>query len=124
MRKYSKQREVILKAVTEDLYHPTVDEIYLLSKKDNPKISLGTVYRNLNLLAEMGKISKISMPDGSDRFDGDIKPHHHLCCTNCGKVIDYCSRELENLPTQILQDTEFEVQSINLVVKGICKDCR
>lgn len=124
MRKYSKQREIILKAVTEELYHPTVDEIYILTKQENPKISLGTVYRNLNLLTEMGQISKISMPDGSDRFDGDIKPHHHLYCTKCGKVIDFHNEALENLEGELMQAWGFEVESINLVIKGLCKECR
>ncbi len=69
---YSKQRELILKTVIENPIHPTADTVYEQVRRENPKISLGTVYRNLNFLSEMGILRKISMPVGSDRFDGRL----------------------------------------------------
>ena len=62
--------------------HPTADMVYLHVKETFPNISLGTVYRNLNLLADMGEIIKIPTPDGADRFDGCTKPHYHFSVHN------------------------------------------
>ena len=75
---YSKQRELVLQAVLENPIHPTADGVYQQVRQQNPRISLGTVYRNLNFLAEMGMIRKISMPVGSDRFDGRLDQHDHM----------------------------------------------
>ena len=85
---YSKQRELILQTVLQNPIHPTADQVYNQVRRQNPKISLGTVYRNLNFLAEMGKIKKISMPVGSDRFDGRLDEHYHAACACCGQVFD------------------------------------
>ena len=68
--KYSRQRESIKKYLASTKEHPTADTVYTHVKKDFPNISLGTVYRNLNLLTELGEALKISTPDGGDRFDG------------------------------------------------------
>ena len=68
--------------------HPTADTVYLHIKEEFPNISLGTVYRNLNLLADIGEALRIPTPDGGDRFDGRCEPHYHVVCTNCGNVFD------------------------------------
>ena len=91
--KYSRQRASIKEYLMNTHEHPTADTVYLHVKKEFPNISLGTVYRNLNLLADMGEITKIPTPDGGDRFDGDIHPHYHVVCTSCGKVIDLMMNE-------------------------------
>ena len=70
--KYSRQREIILNTVMENPVHPTADMVYSILREENPNISLGTVYRNLNYLAAEGIIRKITMPEGCDRFDGVI----------------------------------------------------
>ena len=72
--KYSRQRESIKDYLMHTNAHPTADMVYLHVKEQFPNISLGTVYRNLNLLSDMGEIIKISTPDGADRFDGRTVP--------------------------------------------------
>ena len=62
--------------------------VYLHVKEEFPNISLGTVYRNLNLLADIGEITKIPTPDGGDRFDGRTDSHYHVICSGCGNVFD------------------------------------
>ena len=69
--------------------------------KNFPRISLGTVYRNLNLLADIGEITKITTPDGGDRFDAVTNPHYHVICTSCGRVIDL---EMESLWIPLIND--------------------
>ncbi len=88
MRNFSKQRESIRTYLDEHRTHPTAETVYLDLKKEFPKISLGTVYRNLNLLADDGEILRISSGSGPDHYDGNRSPHYHLICEECGRVID------------------------------------
>lgn len=86
--KYSKQREVIKNFLMTRKDHPTADMVYTHVQKELPSISLGTVYRNLSLLADMGEIARIRVGDGMDHFDADTTPHYHFICNDCGSVID------------------------------------
>ena len=86
--KYSRQRESIKENLMNRYDHPTAETVYLDVKKDYPNISLGTVYRNLSLLSEIGEIQKISSSNGPERFDGNPKPHFHFFCRKCGQVTD------------------------------------
>ena len=95
--KFSKQREMILNQVMNFPVHPTADQVYTALKADNPNLSLGTVYRNLNLLSEMGMLMKIRIADGSDRFDGRTDKHYHMVCDKCSRVFDVELDELDTL---------------------------
>ena len=86
--KYSRQRESIKHFLMMTKEHPTADEVYMHVKQEYPNISLGTVYRNLNLLTDIGEAIKISTPDGGDRFDGRTAPHNHFLCKKCGRLLD------------------------------------
>ena len=86
--KYSKQREAIKEYLSQTKEHPTADTVYMNIRAVLPNISLGTVYRNLNLLAEQGEILKINCQDGSVHFDGNLDPHYHFICKSCGKIYD------------------------------------
>lgn len=94
---YSRQRESVLQYLRSTHSHPTAETIYQNMQLENPKISLGTVYRNLTLLAEIGEIQKISVPDGPDRFDGDPTPHYHFVCKQCGNVLDLKIDSLDHI---------------------------
>lgn len=121
---YSKQRELVLQTVLENPIHPTADDVYELVRRQNPKISLGTVYRNLNFLSEMGMLRKISMPVGSDRFDGRLDEHYHMACTRCGRVFDVECGALRELDRQILERHGFRVQDRHLLLTGLCRECQ
>lgn len=94
-RKYSRQRESIKDFLATRKDHPTADMVYQNVRRQNPNISLGTVYRNLTLLAESGEINRLNMGDGVDHFDADTSPHYHLLCTKCGKVVDLEMESIE-----------------------------
>ena len=85
--KYSRQREAILQFLMTRKDHPTADAVYANIRKEFPNISLGTVYRNLSLLTELGEIIKIPT-EGADRFDARVAPHNHFICKSCGRVMD------------------------------------
>ncbi len=122
--KYSKQRELILQAVTESPVHPTADTVYERVRQENSKISLGTVYRNLNFLSKMGMIKKVAMPTGSDRFDSRLDEHYHMICDACGRVFDVECGSLDGLDRQLLEDRGFQVRSRHLLLTGLCRECR
>lgn len=92
--KKSKQRDMIKAFLMGRKDHPTADIIYMNVRQQNPNISLGTVYRNLTLLADIGEIQRLRVGDGVDHFDADTSPHYHFVCTECGSVIDL---EMDNI---------------------------
>jgi Fur family peroxide stress response transcriptional regulator len=121
-QRYSKQRELVLKTVMDNLIHPTAQEIYNMTREKDPTISMGTVYRNLNLLAEQGKILRIKVPGGADRYDGTIAPHNHAVCTRCGMVMDY-DYSFDDLNKALLENSGFKCEELNITVRGTCKNC-
>jgi len=86
--KKSKQRDMIKAFLMGRKDHPTADVVYTNVRQLNPNISLGTVYRNLTLLADIGEIQRLRLGDGVDHFDADITPHYHFVCNTCNSVID------------------------------------
>lgn len=123
LKKYSKQRELILRAVQDSTSHPTADEVYTQIRQKCPTISLGTVYRNLNLLSDHFLIRKISMPNTSDRFDGRLDEHYHMTCSRCGRVFDAVLPAMEEVAQKTLTATGFTVTGIHLIISGICRQC-
>ncbi|MBR4159430.1 MAG: transcriptional repressor [Spirochaetia bacterium] len=120
-QRFSKQRELVLKTVKANLIHPTALEVYGMTREVDPTISMGTVYRNLNLLAEQGNILRIKVPGGADRYDGLTEPHNHAVCTKCGMVMDY-NFDFDELNSQ-LEKSGFKCEELNITVRGTCKNC-
>jgi len=119
----TKQRKMILETVRADGNHPTADQIYLHVRGEDQKISRGTVYRNLNLLADNGEIRHVVMPD-ADRFDWRMEPHYHLRCVRCGKVSDAPVPYSAELDRQISEQTGYGMVEHLTVFEGLCPDCR
>lgn len=121
--KYSRQRQSIQNYLASSYDHPTADMVYMSVKNEYPNISLGTVYRNLNLLTEMGDVVKLSTPNGGDRFDGQTTPHNHFICTKCGKVIDLEMNEIQNVQTLNGEIFSGDIESHSTIFFGKCGDC-
>lgn len=122
--RYSHQRERICRAVLESHEHPTANMVYDMLKAEMPKLSLGTVYRNLNQLADAGRLRKIPLADGSCRFDGTTGPHSHIVCGVCGSVADVLLPTLTQLEHAIEQETNYTLSSYDVVMQGTCGKCR
>lgn len=122
MIKYSRQRESIKNFLMHRCDHPTAETIYLGIKEEFPNISLGTVYRNLSLLSEMGEITKISA-NGADRFDGNTFPHYHFFCNNCGKVFDLALEHTPELNSIANQNFDGRIERSVTHFFGTCSDC-
>lgn len=121
--KYSRQRESIKEYLMSTNSHPTADTVYMHVRKEFPNISLGTVYRNLNLLAEIGEAVKITTPDGGDRFDGNTAPHYHFFCSHCGSVLDMAMENLDSINALAGEHFDGEIESHNITFYGRCGDC-
>lgn len=121
--KYSRQREAIKEYLMHTTTHPTADTVYTSVRNEFPNISLGTVYRNLNLLSEIGEAMKITTPYGGDRFDGNPVPHYHVCCTSCGNVYDL-DMELLSKVNVLAQDVwDGEIEAHDIMFYGTCRGC-
>lgn len=121
--KYSRQRESIKEYLNSSCEHPTADMVYMSVRQEFPNISLGTVYRNLNLLADLGEAIKITTPNGGDRFDGRTAPHYHFCCTKCGNVIDLDLKELTHVNEAANENFDGIIESHSMMFYGTCSDC-
>ena len=104
--------------------HPTVDWIYGKLKKEFPKLSLGTVYRNLSILVEQGLVKKIHSGSTFDRFEANAAPHYHLICERCGNIQDFGMPVYGDLNKRANQLTEFLIQRHRIEFFGICAKCR
>ena len=123
--KYSRQRESIKHYLMTTKEHPTADTVYMHVKKEFPNISLGTVYRNLNLLTDIGEAIKISTPDGGDRFDGRIEPHNHFLCEECGRLLDLDldMKSIEEVNCLAGKNFNGAITSSSTLFFGKCGDC-
>ena len=123
MLKYSRQRESIKKFLMTRTEHPTAETIYENLRKEYPKISLGTVYRNLSLLTDIGEIQTISTGVGPDRFDGNPKPHYHFICKHCGQVMDLNMQGLEHINLLAQHDFPGIIEGHSVFFYGRCEAC-
>jgi Fur family ferric uptake transcriptional regulator len=121
------QRQMILEVVQEDHTHLTADEIYERVRKKLPRISMGTVYRNLDILNSCGFIKKLEPGHPQMRFDGNTREHYHVTCTQCGRVHDACieptDNTLENLENALGKLTRYGIFGHKLEFMGLCPAC-
>lgn len=122
-RRDTKQRRLVLQAVQSRFDHPTAEQIYEDVHKADPKISQGTVYRNLNCLSEGGAICHVRVP-GADRYDLRTDLHYHMFCVKCKKVIDAPYSYKAHLDEETMRQSGFDIIRHRLVFEGVCPECR
>jgi len=120
---YSKQRSLVLKELEKCETHPTAEELYAILKPDHPELSLATVYRNLNQLAENGMAQKINISRGADRFDAVTEPHHHMVCERCGAIVNIPREYTGSFNSSVLWRTGCLINSYDIIFCGLCPDC-
>ena len=119
----TQQRKVILEELRKLHTHPSADEIYEVVRNRLPRISLGTVYRNLEVLSELGEIQKLELSGLLKRFDWDTKKHYHIRCVRCSRVDDAPIAPLNQLDNELYGATVFEIIGHNLEFTGLCPEC-
>lgn len=115
------QRILIYKHLVNTKSHPTAEEIYNEVKSEYPSISIATVYKTLETLAEHNLINKVNAHHELARFDGVTTPHHHMICVECKKIVDVYNDRLDNLP--LPPDNGFKVLGYRIQFEGICDVC-
>ena len=120
--KHSKQRDSIKELLMGRKDHPTAAVVYDNVRRSFPNISLGTVYRNLTLLADIGEISRIHVGDGVDHFDADTSPHYHFICSECGCVrdLDMPGIDLDEIASR---NFDGQIECHTVYFHGRCRDC-
>ncbi|GAB1409123.1 transcriptional repressor [Desulfovibrionales bacterium] len=122
-RRLTNQRKLILKQLQSVTSHPTADELYDMVRQHMPRISLGTVYRNLETLSALGLVRKLDNASGQKRFDGDMSSHHHIRCERCGKIGDiFGAPDISDIEKGI--QTDFTITGHCLEFSGICPQCQ
>lgn len=118
------QRQLVLNIIQKEASHLTGDECYEIARQIDPKISRGTVYRNLNLLADLGEIRRYPMPEGPDHYDHRVVNHYHFLCRNCYKVKDIDLEYQEHLNHDTSGLDGYVVEWHRLVLVGLCPQCK
>lgn len=121
--KHSKQREMIKDFLMSRKDHPTADVVYMNVRQQQPNISLGTVYRNLTLLADIGEIQRLRLGDGVDHFDADISKHYHFICSHCGSVIDLEMTDIDSVMEVADRCFKGHILGHTTYFYGLCEDC-
>lgn len=123
MLKHSKQREAIKLFLIGRKDHPTAETVYTSLKQEYPNISLGTVYRNLALLTDLGEIQKISSANGSDRYDGNPRAHCHFFCSRCDSVLDLDMKNFDSIEGLAQEDFDGTIEGHVTYFYGLCPKC-
>ena len=119
----TRQRRVILEELRKVNTHPSADEIYEMVRKQLPRISLGTVYRNLEILSESGEIQKLQLGCSQNRFDGVAQDHYHIRCIDCNRVMDAPPGSDVCLSYELNEKTDFKIIGHKLEFLGLCPQC-
>ena len=124
MKKYSYQRELVKTYLLNNFSHPTAEEIYTGLKKNNPNLSLATVYRNLKLLVSEGIAGVVAVIGGKEHYDAVLHKHDHFICNKGGKIFDLNCESLLKKDDYFTLGNEFEISDHKLNLYGICPACR
>ena len=119
--KYSRKREAIYQAITATTSHPNADWVYATLKPDYPDLSLATVYRNIALFREQGRVALIATVNGQERFDGNVAPHAHFICSRCGCVLDIDAPKIQ--ANELPGAPGARIDSWQIHCYGLCGPC-
>jgi len=122
------RRAIVDNIIKNEGSHLTTEELYDLVKQECPEIGLATVYRTVQLLEDLGVVSKLDLNDGCYRYElvheDENHHHHHLICSNCGKVIEVQGDLLEVLEHEIESKYDFKIKNHSVKFYGICNECK
>lgn len=120
----TRQKKVILEILRGTNNHPSADWVYEQAKKMVPDISLGTVYRNLNVLRDSGDIIELNYGSTFSRYDGRADNHYHFFCDKCHKLVDVAIPVYQGLDKMVQDTTGYEVKYHRMEFYGLCDECK
>ena len=124
MIRLTTQRQILLEELSKVNSHPTACELYEMVRKRLPRIGLGTVYRNLELMADSGMILKLELGGAQKRFDATTDPHYHVRCSSCGKMEDITVAVQEKITANAVKKTPYDILGHNVEFTGECPTCQ
>ena len=122
--RHSHQRDMIYNYMLSTKEHPSAEMIYEVLKKEEPNLSLGTVYRNLKLLEELGMVKRVTSVNNVERYDAITEDHVHFVCSKCGALVDLPNFDESLIKSGLTQEIDGEIQWVNILLGGVCKNCR
>ncbi len=122
-KRMTKQRKTILDILKSRKDHPTASELYLEVREKIPHVSLGTIYRNLNVLTDSGEVQEININNKFKRYDGNPRQHYHFNCLECKRVFDLNGSYQEDLDTMISEKNPHQISGHNADFFGTCSQC-
>ena len=120
--RHSHQRDMIYNYLLSTKEHPSAEMIYEVLKKEEPNLSLGTVYRNLKLLEELGLVRKVTTLNNVERYDAWCEDHVHFICSECGAVLDLPEFD-DSMIKKSIKKHNIDVKWMNLILGGTCENC-
>lgn len=120
---YSAQKEIVLKALKDNVVHPTAEYLCDRIREAYPTLGVATVYRNLNKMAEGGVIKKIDGLEQKAHFDHNTHEHYHMMCDKCKRIFDVSSNVAPNILEKTENEMHCKVTSYDVILHGICEDC-
>ncbi len=118
------QRSIILDEIRKTHAHPTADEVYVLVRRRLPRVSLATVYRNLDVLTRAGLIRTVELGGCPRRYDGRVDDHIHVRCLECGRVDDVADALLARARSRVEKVSGYSISGHHLEFAGVCPDCQ
>ena len=122
--KMTPQRQAIIKCLRQSKSHPTADEVFQTVRRQLPRISLGTVYRNLEFLTENGFIKKYEQGGSLRRYEGNLDKHFHIRCVSCGRLDDAPIEPFDFLENFLQGVSDYKILGCQVVFEGLCPDCQ
>jgi Fur family transcriptional regulator, ferric uptake regulator len=124
IRRNSKQRQVILEELRKQKSHPTAASLYRIVRRRLPKISLGTIYRNLDILTSEGVIKRLYTNGNEARYDGSVDKYYHIRCSQCGRIDDLYDFSLDKANVKRKKIKGYKITGHYFEFVGICPDCQ
>ena len=121
--RYSHQREKIYQYLVGSEEHPTAEQIYQDLRQTIPDLSLGTVYRNLKLLEELGKIKRVASLQEAERYDAHLGDHVHFVCECCGSICDIMDTDVNTICAAVSLGKNYQLLHLDLTLNGLCPQC-
>ena len=118
------QRRAVLEALKEAEGHPSAEDVYLLVKRKNPRVALGTVYQALSVLEEIGVVESKHWSESPTRYDLNVEPHLDIRCIRCGRVEEVPGVDLGDLGSRIQENTPYKVTRAMMLLEGVCPACQ
>jgi len=119
----TENRAAILAALGRTRVHPTAEEVHRMVRRSLPRISLGTVYRNLDVLERHGLVRTVDVAGSQRRYDAILEDHHHIVCEKCGRIEDIEVRDTQRLEALLVDGKGYQVHGCTLCFTGVCREC-